>query len=177
MKILKLALFILPIWLSPVSVVRPQEPASPELQRLAERIERSIERDHPDWRLERIAPITSSENILIDQWRFGDNSIRMSLVAHRSHVEATEAIQRFARDMRAAEEVRDLAEGGYWFGIDRAELTFIKGKITAYLTSATEIGLDPYVTHTKDSNSRTSDKRTIATDLARHAAQEIDSQE
>jgi len=175
MKIAKLTFLLLPICFSMVAAVHGQQPPSPELQRLAERIERSTERNHTDWKLERIEPITSSENIIIDQWKIGDNAIRMSMVAYPSHSEAREAIQRFARDMRAVEELNDVAEGGYWFGIDRAELAFIKGRITVYLSTALEMHSDPYITKTKDSSTRISEKRALAKEFARHVTEEMNS--
>ncbi len=163
----------------------PASPDSPEtirsqavsadLQRLAERIERRIEQNHPDWRLERIIPIVPSENVIIDQWQFGDKAIRMSVVPHRSASEAREAIQDFARYMRGFEEVRDLGEGGYWFGANGADLTFIKGRITVYVTIATGLDADLRFAQTREADSR-SEKRILVRGFADHVAGELDSQ-
>jgi hypothetical protein len=78
--------------------------------------------------------------------------------------------------MNAAEEFRDVGDGGYWFGLDRAELAFTKGRIAVFISPSVEMSLDPSVDKTLSPKDRMAEERRISTELAEHAAKAADSQ-
>jgi hypothetical protein len=142
---------------------------------MADHIERAIKENHPEWKLERIEPIVKTENVIIDQWRFDDSSVRVSFVPHKNANDAKEAIEDFRKYMKCNEEIQDLGDGGCWFGGHGTELAFRRGRITVYISSAIEMSLDPYVDNVMDPKDRFTETRKLSKELAQHAAKAIDS--
>lgn len=147
---------------------------SPDLQRMAEHIEQRIKENHPEWKLQRIEPIVKTENVVIDQWRFRDSGVRVSFVPHKNASDAKEAMEFFAKFMKCHEEIRDLGDGGCWFGGDATELAFRRGRITVFISSAVEMSLDPYVDKVMDPKDRFIETRKLSQEFAQHAARAID---
>lgn len=147
---------------------------SPDLQRMADHVERTILEKHPDWKLERIEPIVKTENVIIDQWRFGDSGVRVSFVPHRNAKDAKEAIEGFRKYMKCKEEVRDLGDEGCWFGGTGSELAFRRGRITVYISSAVQIGLDPEIDQVMDPKESIAERKKLSKQLGQHAARAVD---
>lgn len=147
---------------------------SPDLQRMAEHIERAISENHPDWKMQRIEPILKTENVIIDQWHFEDSGVRMSFVPFKNANDAKEAIEHFRKYMKCKEETSDLGDEGCWFGGTGTELAFRRGRITVYISSAVQISLDPEVDKMMDPKDSIAEMKKLSKEVGQHAARAID---
>jgi hypothetical protein len=141
---------------------------------MADRIERGIKEDHPDWKLQRIEPIVKTENVIIDHWHFEDSGVRVSFVPHKNAQDAKEAVEHFRRYMKCKEAISDLGDEGCWFGGTGTELVFRRGRITVYISSAVELGRDPYVDQMMEPKEAIAAMKKLSKEVGQHAAKAID---
>ena len=78
MKRVLVAFVLLPILLGYVCAQ-----ASAELDRLDEKLTRHFEKAMPNWKHERVEPISGSgDNVLVEFWSFSDRKVKVSVLLH-----------------------------------------------------------------------------------------------
>src|SRR5437660_1300988 len=120
-----------------------QNPVS-DLTRLGDVIANSIQLKKPEWHFESLVPMRESEKVILQQWTFGDQSLRVALVPHNSPEDAARAMSDVARDGQSIEAVPDLADEGFAWG--RGIVSFRKQNVTIHVSAVTtNVTRDPKV--------------------------------
>jgi hypothetical protein len=147
------------------------------MDRFAEAIERLVQEKHPEWTLKRIEPVYKGEDVIIDQWSSVRVYVRISIVPHSSAAEASDALQKLARDMKAEEGTVGLGEEGYSWGMAGSETAFRKGRFTVYVSAVVNVEDDPEaaaLTDDEKSKRKKESQKNLSKEFAKHVAFALD---
>lgn len=115
-----------------------------ELDGLDEKLTRYFEKKMPDWKNQRGQPIAGSgDNVLIQVWSFSNIKIKVSILLHKSVVEAQQVMQNHARYALNKETLTGLGDEAYASGWGATRVAFRRGKFTVYLLAGADIDADP----------------------------------
>ncbi|MEK6283204.1 MAG: hypothetical protein AABN95_22845 [Acidobacteriota bacterium] len=94
MKIVITSLFFFLLVSAPRVVVSQ---TSSELNSFGETIISSLQAKKSEWKYESVSPMSSSDNVILQQWSFENESVRIAVVSHASVRDAVDAMQVLAR--------------------------------------------------------------------------------
>ncbi len=142
---------------------------SPVLSRIARAFECSQKESNPRWKLERTEPITPNENVLIEMFVSGGRRVKVSILEHKSEVEAIEAMKGGAAN-KSAKALLKLGDEAYSWGYSEA-IAFRKGNLTVYVSAVSDIdALLPMLDRSERESLRRSEEVAITKSLARTIA-------
>ena len=107
---------------------------STHLTKVADDIVSLIKEKRPDWEHRSVTPIVGSNNVIIDQWSFDSQVIKIAVTEHRSAEEAAKQIQKFASTEKITGKLYNLGDEGYSWSI-RGSIAFRKGNLTIYISA------------------------------------------
>src|ERR1700674_584766 len=108
MNILSTALLLLTFPL--VAPMETSAQKSIELTTLDENIVTAIQSKEPDWKYEKVSPITGSADVILQQWTLEYLTVRIAIVSHRSNAEATKAMRDLVRVGQTTERLQGLGD-------------------------------------------------------------------
>lgn len=135
----------------------------------------SIQSAKPDWKYESMFPISVSgdvgprepnSDVILQQWSFHNQSVRIAVVSHRSASDAAEAIQNLTpRSQRPA--LQDLGAGAVTWG--RGTTSFRRRNLTVNVTA---VIIEP-TSDAVESGKHEPDERKLSQEFARLVAAAI----
>ena len=115
---------------------------SSELMALGDNLISAIQSNKPDWKYQTVRPITDSTNVILQQWTFDYQSIRIAIISHRSTQDASATISKLAREGQLNERIQGLGDEGITWG--RGVVSFRKRNFTIDISATnTKATLDP----------------------------------
>lgn len=140
MKICMAVIIALSLFLSEAITAHTQ--STSELMALGDSVVSSIQSKKPDWKYEAVQPISGSAAIILQQWTFESQSVRIAIISHKSTQDAATTILKLAREGQLMERVQGLGDEGITWG--RGVVSFRKGNLTIDVSAAnTDSTLDP----------------------------------
>jgi hypothetical protein len=131
-----------------------------DLTTLGDRIVSYIESQKPDWKYQKVQPITDSADVIIQQWTLDNRSVRIAIVSHKSTSDAVAAISRLAREGQISETLPGLGDEAMTWG--RGVVSFRKRNLTIDISAAnTEPVLD-----LNEAAKNTADERKLAKEFS-----------
>lgn len=127
MKIMITSLFFF-LLVSAPPVVLSQ--TSSELNILNDTIITSIQAKKSEWKYESVSPMSRSDSVILQQWSFENESVRIAIVSHGSVSDAAEAMQAMARSGQRGRD--QLGEEDVTWG--RGTVSFRKRNLTVNVT-------------------------------------------
>lgn len=77
---------------------------STALTAIGENIVTSIQSKKPDWKYESVTPIPDSGEVIVQQWRLENQSVRIAVLSHQSNDDARIALQNLGRQERVVSQ-------------------------------------------------------------------------
>lgn len=138
---------------------------STELNILGDTIISAIQSKKPEWKHESVSLMPRSGDVILQQWRFENESVRIAIVSHGSVSDAVEAMQGLAR---SGQKGRDqLGEEDVNWG--RGTVSFRKRNLTVNVSAViTQVTVD-----LDEARKHDIDQRKIAKEFAHLVAQAI----
>src|SRR6185369_4103663 len=152
--------------------------ASAELVRLDEKLTRHFEKAMPNWKHERVEPIVGSgDNVLIEFWSFSNRKVKVSVLLHKSVVQAEEVMQNHAKYSFNKQTLTGLGDEAYASGYGSSLVAFRRGKFTVYVSTTADVHADldaGYLTQEQRFEREKSEMKRLSTEFAKHVVDAID---
>jgi hypothetical protein len=154
----------------------PSHSQTPSLLSLGADIVNSIQLAKPEWKYETVSPIKVSgdevgpqelnPDVILQQWSFENQSVRIAVVTHRSASDAAEAIQNLTRGSQR-EAFEGGGEGAVTWG--RGTVSFRKRNLTVNVTA---VIIEP-TSDAAEAGKHEPDERKLSKEFARLVAKAI----
>jgi hypothetical protein len=131
-----LALLVV-LLLSSISPSVGAQEVPPQLTKVVEALECVRKEQMSGWSRERVPPITSSENVLIEMWVSGGRRVKVSILPYQSEAAAIESMQRFVAT-ETVKKVQGLGDEAYAWGYSD-EIALRKGSFTVFVSAISDI--------------------------------------
>ncbi len=105
-----------------------------DLDRLSEAIHQSIQEEIPGVTCRRGQPIQGSGSVLVGSCVFGENVLKVSVIAYASSEIARNRFREFAALKRDKEATADVGEEGYAWGFRKSKVAFRKDRYNIYVS-------------------------------------------
>jgi hypothetical protein len=122
-----------------------QAQAKVDLDRLEEKLSHHIETKMPGWKHRRGESMLTGPNVLTEVWSSPEKAVKIRIVAYNSVQEAREVLRGFLQYESDKEELKGLGDEAYAWGIRRADVVFVRGKLIVYVEAGADIDADPSV--------------------------------
>ena len=84
-----------------------------EPDKLDEKLVQYFKKTRPDWKHERVEPITGSENVLIQFWSLSNRKVKVSILLHESVEKARDVMRTHARYAFNLETLTGIGDEAY----------------------------------------------------------------
>ena len=148
-----------------------------EIEKVAGKLEQVLKVKMQGWKHNRGEPFVKNENVLLDYWYSSNRVVKISVIPHNSAAEAREALQRFVRYDREKEELKDLGDEGYAFGINASNVAFRRGRFTVYVSTIANVDDDEdarRLTAAQREARQRSEEKKWSREFVKHVATAID---
>ena len=115
---------------------------SARLDSVLENVKSHLAQQKPKWKHCAIEPIKGSKNVLVNNWVFEDQCVRISFTAYGSPEHAAEAMRRALTNIKPEQKLPELGDGGYSFGFKDSSICFWRADIGVCVSSSTQSAME-----------------------------------
>jgi hypothetical protein len=121
------------VWLGASLAVAAQNVPTP-LATTDDAVTSTIREQKPEWTHTTVKPVYENEQVIIQQWVSGERIVKVSIVPHNSHDEASQVIRKFAKNAGKADRLANIGDEAYVWGA-RQSIVFKRRHFTVYITA------------------------------------------
>lgn len=159
-----------------ISAVQAAAQGPVDLNRLDDKLSHYVESKMPGWSHRRGEPIKGSTNVLLEIWSFPNRQVNVAIIPQKSP-DAGRALLEFVKYARLKEALKDLGDEAYAWGYELANVVFIRGRFSVYVSAGADIFGDSdwrTLSESERHNREYSEMRRLSREFAKHLADAID---
>jgi hypothetical protein len=115
------------------SVATAIQEKSLTLSAVEDRLTRSVEQQHANWKHKTVTPIEGSSDVIIDQWAWEDGDVSVTIARYGNDDRAQKHLQQFVKDMRANASAPEDADEEYSMTNRQNSMAVRKGEYVVYI--------------------------------------------
>lgn len=144
-----------------------------DLDRLGDKLSHHLATKMPGWKHKRGEPMLGSKNVIEDFWSLPNRVVKVSVVPHKSAVEARDALLGFVKYDREKEELTGVGDEAYAWGYGLSNIAFRRGQFTVFVSTTASVDEDPdarSLSQVERGQREKSEIRRLSREFAKHLA-------
>lgn len=138
----------------------PAQNLSPELVEAGKRVDEAFDQNLKGWTRESVVPFDGSSNVIVENWKFYDRRVRVSIGLLPADSKADYWLADFLRHDTRAKKVEGIGDAAASWRYSDSVITFHRGRFGVSVSSDVDLNL---LSRDKDENRALSGSETAAT--------------